>query len=99
MTEASSDTTGQALLWGDREDLLAVLALRFGSVPEPVHTRIVACNDPATLERWILVAANVPTWAAFLSDFDTGPNAFKLIGAAYQPIPSAADDEPHAKEE
>lgn len=101
MTEAGSDTARRALLRGDREDVLAVLTLRFGSVPEPVHARIAACDDPAMLERWILVAANVPTWAAFLSDLDAGPNAFKMVGPAYEPIAavSADDGVPRAREE
>lgn len=75
----------RAMLESDREDLLAVLTLRFGVVPEPVRARIAACNNPATLERWILVAANVPDWGAFLNDLDAGPNAFKMVGASYEP--------------
>lgn len=80
-----NDDTRSAFLRGDREDLLAVLTLRFGAVPESVQARITACDDSATLERWILVAANVPDWDSFLSDFDAGPQAFKLVGASYEP--------------
>ena len=87
----ASDDTRRAFLRGDREDLLAVLTLRFGSVPESVQARIAACDNPTTLERWILVAANVPDWDAFLSDLDAGPQAFKLVGASYEPV--AAESE------
>lgn len=80
-----SNETRRAFLHSDREDLLAVLSLRFGSVPESVHARITACDNAATLERWILVAANVPDWASFLSDLDAGPQAFKVVGAGYEP--------------
>lgn len=83
----TSDDTRCAFLHSDREDLLAVLTLRFGPVPESVQTRIAACDDAATLERWILVAANVPDWVTFLSDLDAGPNAFRLVGASYKPNP------------
>lgn len=83
--QTTSDDTRRAFLRGDREDLLAVLALRFGAVPTSVQARIAACDDSATLERLILVAANVPDWDAFLRELDAGPHAFKLVGASYEP--------------
>lgn len=80
-----NDDTRRAFLHGDREDLLAVLTLRFGAVPEPVQARIATCDDATTLERLILVAANVPDWDAFLCDLSAGPQAFRLVGASYEP--------------
>ncbi len=85
-----SDETRRAFLHSDREDLLAVLTLRFGSVPESVQARIAACENAETLERWILVAANVPDWTTFLNDLDAGPQAFRLVGASYEPNPTAS---------
>lgn|GEM_PF-921612 len=82
---AASDVTRHAFLQSDREDLLAVLTLRFGSVPRSVQARIATCNDAPTLERWILVAANVPDWVTFLHDLDAGPEVFKVVGARYEP--------------
>lgn len=86
--QATTDDTRRAFLRGDREDLLAVLTLRFGSVPASVQARIAACDTGETLERWILVAANVPDWVSFLNDFNAGPNAFKMVGASYEPNPT-----------
>lgn len=86
----SSDDTRHAFLRGDREDLLTVLALRFGAVPESVQALIVACDDAATLERLILVAANVPDWGSFVRELDAGPHAFKLVGASYEPDTSTS---------
>jgi len=83
--QATTDDPRRAFLRGDREDLLAVLALRFGAVPESVQAHIAACDDTATLERLILVAANVPDWDSFLRELDAGPQAFKLVGASYEP--------------
>lgn len=83
-----SNETRHTFLQSDREDLLTVLTLRFGSIPESVQARIAACDDAATLERWILVAANVPDWGSFLNDLDAGPQAFKLVGARYEPNPT-----------
>ncbi len=83
--QVMSDDTRRAFLHSDREDLLAVLTLRFGPVPDAVQERIAACDNPATLERLILVAANVHDWDSFLSDLDAGPQAFKMVGASYEP--------------
>lgn len=85
MPNTMSDAAQRAVLACDRDDLLAVLTLRFGSVPDSVQSHIAACDNAATLERWILVAANVPDWVSFLNDFYAGPNAFKMIGASYEP--------------
>ena len=85
MPGPSRDERQRAMIEADREDVLQVLTLRFGAVPESVWTRIAVCNNSATLERWILVAANVPDWATFLNDLDAGPNAFKMVGASYEP--------------
>lgn len=75
----------------DREDLLTVLTMRFGAVPEPVRTRIAACHDTATLERLILVAANTPGWERFLSELEAGTAAFRLVGEALEPTVHADD--------
>lgn len=85
MPNPMSDERQRIMLQADRDDLLAVLSLRFGTVPESIQARITVCNNSATLERWILVAANVPDWTAFLKDLDAGPNAFKMVGAGYEP--------------
>ena len=85
MPDPARDERQRAMIEADREDLLQVLALRFGAVPESVRTRIAVCNNSATLERWILVAANIPDWESFLNDLDAGPNAFKMVGAGYEP--------------
>ncbi len=90
---AMSDDTRRSFLHSDREDLLAVLTLRFGSVPTAVQERIAACDNPAALERWILVAANVPDWVSFLHDLDAGPHAFRQVGAHYESHPTAFPSE------
>ena len=85
MSDMTRGETRQAFLRSDREDLLMVLALRFGPVPESVQARIVACDDAAALERWILVAANAPDWAHFLKDLDDGPNVFRQVAVRDEP--------------
>lgn len=101
MPDPTSDARQRALLAADRDDLLEVLTIRFGAVPEALRARIAVCNNSSTLERWILVAANVPDWATFLKDFDAGPNAFKMVGANYEPnfTESAGNDAPRGARE
>lgn len=97
ISRAARDEIERAFLRDDRDDLLAVLTLRFGPAPEAVQARIAACASAETLERWILAAANVPDWATFLSELDGGQGDFKLVGARYEPIraaPAAAPGKP-----
>ena len=101
MPDPTSDARQRALLQADRDDLLEVLTIRFGAVPEDMRARIAVCNNQETLERLILVAANVPDWATFLKDFDAGPNAFKMVGASYEPnyTESGVNDAPRGAHE
>ncbi len=94
----SQDQKLQEALDLDRQDLLAVLSLRFGTIPAEVQERIATCTELAALERWILVAANVPTWRAFLEEFQVGSRAFKLVGPRFDPLTrpdGRADAAPH----
>jgi hypothetical protein len=70
----------------DQEDLLAVLSMRFGAVPEDIQTRIATATELDTLERLILVAANVPDWESFMEELDAGSRAFRLVGQRYDPL-------------
>lgn len=74
------------MLAADRHDLLMVLAMRFGSVPEAVKTEIEAIKQTETLERLILAAANVPSWDGFVEELREGQGAFKLTGELYNPL-------------
>ena len=89
-----SDSVPSHLLQTDRDDLLAVLTLRFGGVPEAVQQRIAACDHQPTLERWILVAANVPRWETFLRELGAGPEAFKVVGPLYDPTAVVKESAP-----
>lgn len=83
----------------DREDLLAILVMRFGVVPAAVRERIAACGDLGTLERLVLVAANVPTWEVFLAELDGQGDDFKVVGERFDPLspsPSSSSSSSHA---
>ena len=70
----------------DRDDLLAILTMRFGIVPSAVREQIEKCQDLETLERLVLVAANVPTWEVFLAELDGKGDDFKVVGARFDPL-------------
>lgn len=53
---------------GKAEDILLVLAKRFGSVPEHLGRRVLTVTDLGTLDRWLSLALD----AASLSDFERG---------------------------
>lgn len=76
----------------DKEDLVGLLELRFGAVPPTVQEEIGEIKELETVERLILVAANVPTWDAFLADLGTGTSAFKIVGDVYNPIPNSRSE-------
>lgn len=75
-----------ALLIEDREDLIAVLQMRFGTIPGEMIEQIYAINDMNTLQRLIISAANVANWDVFLEDFNTGRDSFRLLGESFNPI-------------
>lgn len=72
----------------DREDLLALLQMRFGEVPPSVIQNIYDLNDLDTLERLILVAANAPSFKIFLEELEEGSGAFRITGERFNPIES-----------
>lgn len=73
----------------DREDLLTILTMRFGAVPSEVRERIAMCGNLDTLERLVLVAANVPTWDVFLAELTSASDEFKVVGARFDPLSSS----------
>jgi hypothetical protein len=75
-----------ALLVEDREDLIAVLQMRFGTIPGEMIEQIYKINDMNILQRLILSAANAANWAIFLEDFNVGKDSFRILGESFNPI-------------
>ncbi len=82
MLSFESDT----MLVDDREDLIALLRMRFGRVPGELIESIYEINDMNTLQRLILAAANAASWNVFLKEFQTGNDAFRLVGEDFNPL-------------
>jgi hypothetical protein len=74
------------ILVQDREDLIAVLRMRFGEVPPAVIDFIYAVYSPDTLQRLILVAANAPGWKDFLDELFASDESFRMVGESYHPL-------------
>ena len=68
----------------DHEDLLQVLTLRFGEVPNDVRALIAIVQDGDRMDHLILAAANAPGWEEFLQDLSQP--AFRMVGTDYDPL-------------
>lgn len=75
-----------AMLVQDREDLIALLRMRFGAPPPQVIEAIYEIDQLDILERLILAAANAPRFEIFLEELQAGDQAFKLVGERFNPI-------------
>lgn len=75
-----------ALLVDDREDLIAVLQMRFGNITGEFIEEIYEIDDMNTLQRLILSAANAANWNFFLEEFNAGRDSFRLVGENFNPL-------------
>jgi hypothetical protein len=74
------------LLVDDREDLIAVLRMRFGHLTGEMIEEIYEINDMNTLQRLILSAANAASFEVFDEEFRAGRASFKLLGENFNPL-------------
>ncbi|WP_251552204.1 hypothetical protein [Neobacillus muris] len=75
-----------AMLVDDREDLIAVLQMRFGCITADIIERIYEISEFHTLQRLILAAANAANWEVFLEELQAGNHSFRLIGEDFNPL-------------
>lgn len=75
----------RAMLEADREDLRAVLLLRFGGVPDDVEAKIMALSDIEQTSRLVLVAANAPDLQSFRAEISSEIPAFRILSEAFEP--------------
>lgn len=76
----------ESFMQQDREDLLAILNMRFGEITADVLQMIEEQNDLNILQRLILVASNAPVIDVFLEEIREGDQAYKLTGERYNPM-------------
>lgn len=75
----------------DREDLLALLRMRFDSIPTGVIEAIYNISSLDRLERLILVAANAPVFKIFLEEMEESEDSFRIMGERFNPIESLTE--------
>ncbi|KOP82757.1 hypothetical protein ACFFHH_05505 [Cytobacillus solani] len=75
-----------ALLVNDREDLIAVLRMRFGSLSGEIIEKIYEINEYSTLQRLILAAANAANWAVFEEELLASKDSFRILGEEFNPL-------------
>ena len=74
-----------ALLVDDREDLIALLQMRFGNLTGEMIEKIYEINDMNHLQRLILSAANAANWNVFLDEFNAQGKVVTASGRKLQP--------------
>lgn len=77
----------------DREDLLAVLEMRFGELGDDVKARIASIDQLDELQRLILAACNASAWSVFAEELQAGGGAFKLTGERFNPLSPAGSNQ------
>ncbi|MFC4386891.1 hypothetical protein ACFOZ1_03610 [Gracilibacillus marinus] len=70
----------------DRQDLIEILYMRFGQLPPELEEQLYTIEDYETIDRLILVAANVPTLSLFIEEMYEGNRSFKLVGERFNPV-------------
>lgn len=70
----------------DREDLIAVLRMRFGEISGQMIQQIYDISDYHILQRLIIAAANASSWGVFLEEFQAGEDSYRLLGEAFNPL-------------
>lgn len=75
----------------DREDLIAILKMRFSYIAPGVISAIYEISELDTLERLILVAANAPNLKVFLEELEEGSGNFRILGERFNPIEQLND--------
>ncbi|WP_249226447.1 hypothetical protein [Alicyclobacillus mengziensis] len=80
----------KAALEIDKSDLLAILEMRFQSVPCEMISHIQSITEGATLERLILVAANVPDFESLYDELTSSSVPFGIVGESFNPISTPA---------
>jgi hypothetical protein len=78
----------EAMAVQDREDLIALLQIRFGKIYPEVIEAIYKINKLDTLERLILVAANAQNLSVFIEELQEGQESFRILGDRFNPIES-----------
>ena len=76
----------EAMLAQDQEDLIAVLRMRFGSVPKDLVQSVYDTKDLDALEKLMLIAAEAEGIENFLKKMQDEMDRFHFTGDYFNPI-------------
>lgn len=76
----------ESMLVEDREDLIAVLNMRFGPVAGEMIEEIYQIDDSHALQRLILAAANAYSLNVFREELRMGRDSFRIVGEEFNPL-------------
>ncbi len=71
----------------EREDLITVLGLRFGSMPPDIAASVRQVHHPAEMDHLVLAAAKATTLAAFRQELS--PPGIRVVGGRFVPLRDA----------
>ncbi|MCC2683611.1 MAG: hypothetical protein K0R75_510 [Paenibacillaceae bacterium] len=93
--EAFQETSSfeEEMLAQDREEVLAVLQIRFDNVPEHVERLIRGIRELDRLQRLILVAANAADLTVFIEELQESEDSFRLLGDRFNPLGMAGSND------
>ncbi|AJO21474.1 hypothetical protein QQ991_16175 [Weizmannia coagulans] len=75
----------------DREDLIAIMRMRFGDIPPAFIETIYQLNDPNTLQRLILASANAPDFEIVAEELRAESGSIRLTGERFNPFGKGND--------
>lgn len=70
----------------EKEDLLGLIHMRFGKVPNHIRHKIMAIQNLDVLDRLFLITVNAANWDVFKAELDEGKNSFKMVGDGFDPL-------------
>lgn len=68
----------------DRLDLLGLLEMRFGQVPDEVREAIAGIVDFSQVDHLIIVGANAASWEEFIAE--VRQPGFRIVGQGFDPL-------------
>ncbi|WP_163971763.1 hypothetical protein [Oceanobacillus halotolerans] len=84
--EHEHDHRHETVTTREKEDLLGLIQMRFGGVPEDIKGKIMALEDLDVLDRLFLIAVNAANWDVFVSELNEGKDSFKIVGDGFDPL-------------
>ncbi|OZU89010.1 hypothetical protein CIL03_08310 [Virgibacillus indicus] len=91
--EHEHDHRHDTVTTAEKEDLLGLVHMRFGHLPDEIHEKIMAIGDLDVLDRLFLIAVNAANWDVFVAELNEGTDSFKMTGDGFDPLAEKKKEE------